>query len=113
MLKAADDYLKKIDVVIKKCLEPFPIDIELVNKLKVGKFDHAAGRTEQCFADCVFNKAGFYLNGEINNEIVAVGLESVADKSKALASIAKCRNKRGSDACETSYLVFKCFKENL
>ncbi|CAG9764445.1 unnamed protein product [Ceutorhynchus assimilis] len=105
-----EEQRKKIIENRQQCIKETKVDPELIEKADYGEFtDDAALR---CFTKCFYQKAGFVNDkGEVQKDVIEAKLPAQADKKKALEIVDKCQVK-GKDACETVYLIHKCYFEH-
>lgn len=75
-----------------------------------GKFDNVTGKVK-CFAKCLLEKEGFFVNGQVKPDVVEQKLVPFGeDKVKSVQ--AKCDSLKGSDDCDTAFQLYKCYYES-
>ncbi|KAF7278587.1 general odorant-binding protein 56d-like [Rhynchophorus ferrugineus] len=105
-----EEQKKKILENRKQCIEETKVNPELIEKADQGNF--VDDNSLKCFTKCFYQKAGFVNDeGEVQLDVVKAKLPPQADKEQALAIVEKCKIK-GKDACDTVYLIHKCYFEH-
>ncbi|ENN78201.1 general odorant-binding protein 56d [Dendroctonus ponderosae] len=105
-----EEQRKKIIENRQQCIEETKVNPDLIEKADLGDF--AEDQALKCFTKCFYQKAGFVNDkGEVQKDVVEAKLPPQADKKRALEIVDKCALK-GKDACETVYLIHKCYFEH-
>ena len=105
-----EEQVKKGQEHVKKCVDETKVDPANVMKLKQGDFS-ADDEKSQCFALCFFREAGFMdTAGKQNENVIVEKLSAGKDKASVKALYEKCRNEKGTSACNTAYNVYKCYR---
>nr|AXO78402.1 odorant binding protein 24 [Xylotrechus quadripes] len=106
----SDEERKRILKNREDCVAETKVDPELIDRADKGDF--VDDDKLKCFTKCFYQKAGFVTEtGDLLIETIKAKIPSNIDKEKALEIIEKCKQK-GKDACETVYLVHKCYFEH-
>lgn len=63
----------------------------------------------KCFAKCLQGKLGYFENGQVNEAVVQSSLGKVVGEEKIKAIQAKCNGLKGTDDCDTAFLLHKCY----
>ncbi|KAJ8932124.1 hypothetical protein NQ314_014905 [Rhamnusium bicolor] len=109
MSKYSEEERKKILKNRENCVFETKVDAELIDKADKGDF--VDDEKLKCFTKCFYQKAGFVTeNGDLLLDTIKAKIPATVDKEKALKVIEKCQQK-GKDACETVFLVHKCYFE--
>nr|QJF45548.1 odorant-binding protein 3 [Aethina tumida] len=106
-----EEQQQKIKQNREECVKETGVDPVLIDKADQGDFSDAPKL--KCFAKCFYQKAGFLnAQGEVLIDVVKEKIPAEANKEEALAIIEKCKELKGQDACETAFLIHKCYFEN-
>lgn len=80
----------------------------MIDKADSGDFTDDAKL--MCFSKCFYQKAGFVAeNGDLLLDVIKEKIPDDSNRDKALAIIDKCKELKGENACETVYLIHKCY----
>ncbi|KAJ8924143.1 hypothetical protein NQ315_006927 [Exocentrus adspersus] len=91
------------------CVLETKVDPNLISRADAGDF--VDDEKLKCFTKCFYQKAGFVTeSGELLLDVIKAKIPDNVDKEKALQVVEKCKQS-GKDACETVYLVHKCYFE--
>nr|XP_022911729.1 general odorant-binding protein 56a-like [Onthophagus taurus]XP_022913289.1 general odorant-binding protein 56a-like [Onthophagus taurus] len=90
----------------EECVKQTGVNDELITKADDGDF--ADTKELMCFSKCFYDKLGYLkedgsLDWDVVKEIFA------DDKTHALPTLEACRDRKGKSACETTYLIHKCY----
>lgn len=102
--------VKKGQEYVSKCIAETKVDPANVQKLKEGNFNDADENT-QCFTLCFFREAGFTdAKGNHNEAVIIEKLSGDNDKTKVKAVFDKCKNEKGTSACNKAFNLYKCYR---
>nr|USH46143.1 odorant binding protein 13 [Apriona germarii] len=91
------------------CIAETKVDISLIAKADQGDF--ADDDKLKCFTKCFYQKAGFVTEkGDLLLDPIKAKMPPSVDKEKAIKVVENCK-KPGKNACETVFLVHKCYFE--
>lgn len=93
------------------CINKEGITKEQTLDLREGKFGNVTGKVK-CFAKCFLEKEGFFVNGQVKSDVVKQKLGPIFGEDKVKAVQAKCDSLRGSDDCDTSFQLYKCYYQS-
>lgn len=89
-----------------------PIEPEQLERIQYADFSDVATPEIQCAMHCFMERSHFYdIDGSINAARAAKGLSYEYQRGYALQTMNVCKFMKGHNDCETSYLVYKCFKQ--
>ncbi|XP_061388513.1 general odorant-binding protein 56d-like [Musca vetustissima] len=91
-----------------ECFEKEHSTTEAATALIKGQFD-GLDKNAQCFANCFLQKAGFISNGVPQPEVLSQKLGPNVGQDKLDAIMAKCNSLKGSDNCETAFVLYQCY----
>lgn len=68
----------------------------------------------QCFAKCIFEKAGVMTDGKINDAVAVEKISMFAGPEQAANIFNQCKNVGGggADPCESALKFFECTNKN-
>ncbi|XP_050305821.1 general odorant-binding protein 56a-like [Anthonomus grandis grandis] len=105
-----EEQRKRIIENRQECIKETKVNPELIERADLGEFTE--DESLKCFTKCFYQKAGFVNDkGEVQRDVIEEKLPAGADKKKALEIVDKCKAE-GKNACETVYLVHKCYFEH-
>ncbi|KAM7343153.1 general odorant-binding protein 56d-like [Cochliomyia hominivorax] len=111
-INISDEQKLRIIKYATVCAEKNAIDKEAIQALKNGQFANA-DQNAKCFTNCFLDKAGLFVNGQVQNDAISTKLGSIFGIDKVNAAMAQCNGLKGADNCETSFELYKCyFKSN-
>lgn len=84
------------------------MDKTAVQSLRTGQFDNADQKVK-CFTNCFLDKAGLFVNGQVQNDVISSKLGSIFGADKVKAAMAQCNGLKGADNCETAFELYKCY----
>lgn len=88
------------------------MDFDLITKAEKGEFED--GNDLKCFPKCFFEKAKWMTaDGKMDEVAMKAAAEEKGDKDVRVPIVEKCIKKEGKDACETAYLVYRCYWEEI
>uniref|UniRef100_A0A0K8TUX5 Odorant Binding Protein n=1 Tax=Epiphyas postvittana TaxID=65032 RepID=A0A0K8TUX5_EPIPO len=103
--RAQKDKVQKNTV---ECIKQSGVKPELLAEAKKGNFKDDEGLKK--FTLCFFQKAGiFNRDGKLNIETALSKLPEGADKAGVKKALEQCSTKKGRDAADSAYEVFKCY----
>nr|UTN00836.1 odorant binding protein [Semanotus bifasciatus] len=103
----SDEEKKRIIKNREECIAETKVNPELIDRADSGDF--VDDDKLKCFTKCFYQKAGFVTEaGALLLDTIKAKIPANIDKEKALQVIEKCQQ-QGKDACETVYLVHKCY----
>ncbi|XP_044594410.1 general odorant-binding protein 56h-like isoform X1 [Cotesia glomerata] len=98
--------------MMKKCITESGLD----ESAKKDIFIMPEGEPSQkikCFHACMSREMGVMVDGNINKDkAIEMIPADFLEREKNVEVLSKCSEKKGSDDCETAYLVFKCLRDN-
>ncbi|KAF2881144.1 hypothetical protein ILUMI_25018 [Ignelater luminosus] len=102
-----DEMLEKLEKFVEPCVKESNANPAAVEKL-IKNSEFSDDNTIKCFLKCVYTKAGVMSeDGKFNADELKKTLED--DQSPDLVN--KCKDLKGSDNCDTAFLVAKCMEE--
>nr|QUP79530.1 odorant binding protein 37 [Monochamus saltuarius] len=91
------------------CITETKVDPNLITRADAGDF--VDDDKLKCFTKCFYQKAGFVTeNGELLLDVIKAKIPASVDKERAVKVVEDCKQ-TGKDACETVYLIHKCYFE--
>lgn len=91
-----------------ECMKETGVKPEVVAELKKGHLTDDEDLKK--FTLCFFQKAGIVgPDGKLNTEVALSKLPSGVDKAQTAKILEDCKNKKGKDAADTVYQIFKCY----
>ncbi|XP_037941413.1 general odorant-binding protein 56d-like [Teleopsis dalmanni] len=66
----------------------------------------------KCFVDCVLDRLDFFVDGEINVDVINEKVGSIIGMEQLEAAMEKCNDIKGEDNCDTAYQLLKCYYSN-
>lgn len=81
---------------------------DAVQALAKGQFD-GLDRNAKCFGNCILEKAGFLANGVVQPSVIMAKLGPNVGEEKLNAIMSKCNSLKGSDNCETAFVLYECY----
>lgn len=79
--------------------------------MRDGHFEDVDAKSK-CFAKCVLEKMGVLANDKLVDEKVLEILGPIDGVEKTKNLINTCGPMKGSDKCDTGYLIYECFHKN-
>nr|USF20779.1 odorant-binding protein [Lasioderma serricorne] len=93
------------------CLNETKVDPNLVYGADRGEFPE--DEKLKCFAKCFYRKVGFIDDAaELKLDYIKSKIPEGVDRKKALDVIEKCKDTKGTDACDKAFKLHKCYFEN-
>ncbi|KAJ8955687.1 hypothetical protein NQ318_008558 [Aromia moschata] len=103
----SEEERKKIVKNRQDCIAETKVKPELIDRADQGDF--VDDDSLKCFTKCFYQKAGFVTDtGALLLDTIKAKIPANVDKEKALKVIEECKQE-GKNACETVYLVHKCY----
>lgn len=102
------EYVSRVETIKEECLDNSNANLSLVERfLEMGDF--VDDKALKCFQKCVFVRLNtMNLNGEVEPDLVASQLP-VSEKIDVESAIETCKIVKGTDPCQTAFLLWKCF----
>ncbi|KAH8355049.1 hypothetical protein KR093_004548 [Drosophila rubida] len=94
-----------------QCVDQEGISKEQAFALRSGNYDDTDPKVK-CFANCMLEKIGFMVDGQLKPEVVLEKLSPSEGADAIKAMLAKCNALKGSDKCDTSYKYIMCFQKH-
>ncbi|XP_068144951.1 general odorant-binding protein 56d-like [Drosophila tropicalis] len=95
----------------KECGQQEGVTREQALALRAGNFEDTDPKVK-CFANCFLEKSGFVVDGNIKPDVVLAKLGPIAGQDKIKEIQGKCDSIKGTDKCDTSYQLYKCYSNN-
>nr|QRF70928.1 odorant binding protein [Semiothisa cinerearia] len=93
---------------VVECMKETGTKADVVAEVKKGHFTDDENIKK--FTLCFFEKAGVVdHDGKLNVEAALAKLPTGVDKAEAKKLLEDCKNKKGKDAADTAYEIFKCY----
>lgn len=98
---------EKLENFLEPCVKETNVNPEALEKfMKTSEF--ANDNTLKCFIKCLYEKGGIMSeDGNFN----ADELKRTLDDDQSPDLVNKCKDLKGSDNCDTAFLVAKCMEE--
>ncbi|XP_074100188.1 general odorant-binding protein 56h-like [Cotesia typhae] len=98
--------------MMKKCITEAGID-ESDTKNLFHMSQEEPSQKVKCFHACLSREMGVMVDGSINKDkAIEILPTDFPEREKVIEGFSKCSEEKGSDDCETAYLVFKCLRDN-
>ncbi|XP_073957530.1 general odorant-binding protein 56d-like [Choristoneura fumiferana] len=99
---------EKVQQHTVECMKQSGVKPELLAEAKKGNFKDDESLKK--FTFCFFQKAGILNNdGKLNVDVALSKLPQGADKAGVKKALEQCSAKKGRDAADTAFEVFKCY----
>ncbi|XP_044594406.1 general odorant-binding protein 56h-like isoform X1 [Cotesia glomerata] len=104
----------KMKATFEKCLKEGGIEKEELHKAhEAQKNGEEPDQKIKCFTACMAKEMGAMVDGQFNKDKMLEKLPAdIPDREKKVEAITKCTEEKGSDECQTAYLVMKCLRDN-
>lgn len=78
--------------------------------MRAGEFTEDVKLKE--YVRCMFVKVGFMNEaGEVQIDVIKAKIPDDVDKGEATKVIEACKEKKGTDAADTAYLLYQCYRK--
>ncbi|XP_074100217.1 general odorant-binding protein 56d-like [Cotesia typhae] len=104
----------KHKATFEKCLKEGGIEKEELHKAhEAYKNGEEPDQKVKCFDACLAKEMGAMVDGQFNKDKMLEKLPAdIPDREKMVEAITKCSEEKGSDDCQTAYLVTKCMHDS-
>ncbi|KAF2881145.1 hypothetical protein ILUMI_25019 [Ignelater luminosus] len=105
--KGDNELFEKLLSFIEPCVKESNVNSDIIEKL-IKNNEFANDNALKCFLKCVYTKAGIMSeDGDFN----ADELKKTLDDGQSPDLVNKCKDLKGSDSCDTAFLVAKCMED--
>ncbi|KAH8418339.1 hypothetical protein KR222_000103, partial [Zaprionus bogoriensis] len=96
---------------VQACTQQVGITREQATAMRDGQFDNVDAKAK-CFAKCVLEKMNFLVDGKLVPAKVQELLVPIDGSEITNNVLSNCSSFKGSDACDTAYLIYECIHKN-
>ncbi|XP_073845118.1 general odorant-binding protein 56d-like [Musca autumnalis] len=107
-VKVPEDHKEKAAQIAADCIAQEQITPEQVALFAKGEFAKADHKVK-CYANCFLTKAGVLVDGVIQTSVVMEKMGPSVGEEKLKATMEKCGKMKGSDHCETAFMMLECY----
>ncbi|XP_058983545.1 general odorant-binding protein 56d-like [Musca domestica] len=107
-LKIPDDQKARAAGIASDCIAQEKITTEQAVEFSKGEFSKA-NKNVKCYANCFLTKAGVLVDGVLQTSVVMEKMAPSVGEAKLKAIMEKCGKVKGSDQCETAFMMFECY----
>lgn len=105
-----DEQKAKVKVHFDECIKQEKVSEEEATKLRNKDFNNPTPAMK-CFGTCFFEKVGTLKDGVVQEAVVLEKLAPTYGEEKVKAALAKCKDVKGSDRCDTGFKLYECFEK--
>ncbi|XP_075166717.1 general odorant-binding protein 56d-like [Haematobia irritans] len=107
-VKLSAEQMARAAQVAAECIAQEKTTKDAVIAFSQGEFSKA-DKNVKCYANCFLTKAGILVDGVVQPSVVKQKLEGTVGEEKLKAIMEKCGHLKGSDNCETAFMLFECY----
>lgn len=104
-----DEQKAKAKEYFQECIEQEHVTEEEAEKLRNKDFANPSMNLK-CFGTCFFEKVGTLKDSVVQEDVVLAKLGSILGEEKTKAILAKCKDVKGEDRCDTGFKIYECFE---
>ncbi|XP_061388512.1 general odorant-binding protein 56d-like [Musca vetustissima] len=107
-VKVPEDQKARTAQIAAECIAQEKITPEQAIEFSKGEFTKA-DKNVKCYANCFLTKAGVVVDGVVQTSVVMEKMGPTVGEEKLKATMEKCSKLKGSDHCETAFMMFECY----
>ncbi|KAI8123921.1 General odorant-binding protein 56a [Lucilia cuprina] len=108
-LELNDEQKVKAKQYFEECIKQENVSDADAEKLRKKDFANPS-KNLKCFGTCFFEKVGTLKDSEVQEDVVLAKLGSILGEEKTKAILAKCKDVKGEDRCDTGFKLYECFE---
>lgn len=110
-IQMPDEQQEKHKEDVKRCTQQEGITREQAIAVRDGHFENVDAKSK-CFTKCVLERMGLLANDKLVTERVLEVLGPIEGVVNTKNLINTCGSIKGTDKCDTGYLIYMCFHKN-
>uniref|UniRef100_A0A1I8NSP9 Uncharacterized protein n=1 Tax=Stomoxys calcitrans TaxID=35570 RepID=A0A1I8NSP9_STOCA len=107
-VKLNPEQMAKTAVIASECITQEKTSKEAVVAFSQGDFSKA-DKNLKCYSNCFLTKTGFLVDGVLQMDVVKSKMGPHLGEDKLKVIMEKCAHLKGSDNCETAFMLFECY----
>ncbi|XP_065368241.1 general odorant-binding protein 56a-like [Calliphora vicina] len=108
-LELNEEQKAKAKQYFEECIKQENVSDEDANKLRQKDFANPS-QNLKCFGTCFFEKVGTLKDSQVQEDVVLAKLGSILGEEKTKTILAKCKDVKGADRCDTGFKIYECFE---
>ncbi|XP_065368075.1 general odorant-binding protein 56a-like [Calliphora vicina] len=93
----------------EECIKQENVSDADANKLRQKDLANPS-QNMKCFGTCFFEKLGTLKDGKVQEDVVLTKLGAIIGEDKTKTVLAKCKDVKGADRCDTGFKLYQCFE---
>lgn len=102
-----EDQKARVAQIAAECITQEKTTSDAVMAFAKGEFSKA-DKNVKCYANCFLTKAGILVDGVLQVDVVKAKMGPTVGEEKVKVILEKCGHLKGSDNCETAFMLFEC-----